>query len=112
MNKLERRLRRKKGIRKKVHGTKYKPRITVFKSLKHIYVQVIDDEVGNTLCSSSDFEVKGKNNREGALLVGRALGDKLMNLKIKEAVFDRNGYLYHGIVRVIAEGVRQGGIKV
>ena len=112
MKKNERRMRRKKGIRKAIHGSKAKPRITVFRSNKHIYVQAIDDDKGITLCSSSDVEAGVKKNCDGATRLGQKLAEKLKQAKIKQAVFDRNGYIYHGIVKSIAEGVRKDGIRV
>ena len=112
MNKIEKRFRRKKGIRKKIYGTVEKPRITVFRSNKHIYVQAIDDHNGTTIEYSSDFEAKVKKNIDGAAAVGENLAEKLIKKKIKEAVYDRNGYIYHGVVKALADGVRKGGIKL
>lgn len=112
MDKYERRTRRKKGIRKNIHGTKVKPRISVYRSNRHIFVQALDDETGVTLCSASDIEAGVKRNTEGALTVGEKLAEKLKKGKVQEAVFDRNGFLYHGIVKSVADGVRKGGIKV
>jgi large subunit ribosomal protein L18 len=112
MNKIEKRLRRKKGIRKNIYGTAEKPRITVFRSNKHIYVQAIDDRNGATIEYSSDFEAKVKKNIDGAAAVGEKLAGKLVKKKIKEAVYDRNGYIYHGVVKALADGVRKGGIKL
>ena len=112
MNKIERRLRRKKGIRKKIYGTEEKPRITVLRSNKHIYAQAINDDKGHTICSSSDIVVKVKRNKDGAFKVGEDLGKKLLDLKIEKAVFDRNGYIYHGLVKALADGVRKAGIKM
>lgn len=112
MEKRERRLRRKKGIRKKIYGTLEKPRVTVYKSRRHIYVQAIDDDAGNTLSSSSDFAAEIKKNVEGAFVLGNKLAEKLKEKNIKQVTFDRNGYVYHGIVKAIAEGLRKGGVKV
>jgi len=112
MNKIERRLRRKRGIRKKIYGTAEKPRITVFKSDRYIYVQAIDDDKGQTLCTSSNLKLKEKKTVEGASKVGKDLGKKLLELKIEKAVFDRNGYVYHGLVKALADGVRKAGIKM
>ncbi len=112
MDKYERRTRRKKGIRKNIHGTKVKPRVSVYRSNRHIFVQAIDDENRVTLCSASDIEAGVKRNTEGALTVGEKLAEKLKMGKVQEAVFDRNGFLYHGIVKSVADGVRKGGIKV
>ena len=112
MNKIERRLRRKKGIRKKIYGVADKPRITVFKSNRYIYAQAIDDDRGHTICASSSLNLKLKKTVEDAGKVGEDLGKKLVALKIKKAVFDRNGYVYHGLVKSLADGVRKAGIKM
>ncbi len=112
MNKIERRLRRKKGIRKNIYGIPSKPRITVYRSNKHLYVQAIDDLHGNTLCSSSDFDAGIRKNLKGASAVGLKLAEKLLKKNVKDAIFDRNGYIYHGLVKAVADGVRKGGIKV
>jgi large subunit ribosomal protein L18 len=112
MNKIERRVRRKKGIRKKIFGTPAKPRITIFKSNKHIYVQAVDDQLGRTIAYSSDVFTGVKKSKEGAVVVGEKLAEKLIGKEIKQAVFDRNGYLYHGLVKSVADGIRKGGVKV
>jgi len=112
MDKIERRFRRKKGIRKKIYGTADKPRITVYRSNKHLWVQAVDDKFESTLSTSSDVENGVRNNKEGALRVGVKLADKLKQKKIKNAVFDRNGFIYHGVVKAVADGLRKGGIKV
>jgi large subunit ribosomal protein L18 len=112
MKKLQRRSRRKRGIRKKISGTKQKPRITVYRSNRHLYVQAIDDEAKNTLCSMSDTEAGVKSGCEGAFVIGQKLADKMKKVKVKEAVFDRNGYIYHGVVKSVADGVRKNGVKI
>jgi len=112
IDKRDRRLRRKRGIRKRISGTASKPRITVYKSNRHLYVQAIDDYAGNTLVASSDFDIGKKPSIENAAKIGKKLAEKLIKTKIKEAVFDRNGYPYHGLVKAIAEGVRKGGVKI
>ena len=112
MNKIERRMRRKRGIRKKIFGTNTKPRITVFKSNRHIYVQAVDDQLGRTLAHSSDVLAGSKRSKEGAVEVGGKLAVMLLGKEIKQAVFDRNGYLYHGLVKSVADGIRKGGVKV
>jgi large subunit ribosomal protein L18 len=112
MNKTERRFRRKKGIRKHLFGTAKKPRISVFKSNRHIYVQAIDDEKGITIVSASDFEEGMKSNLDGAAKIGELLAKRLKDKKIKEGVFDRNGYPYHGIVKAVCEGARKGGLAI
>ena len=112
MDKIRKRTRRKKGIRKNISGTKTMPRVSVYRSNRHIFVQAIDDESGATLCSASDVEAGVKSNTEGAHSVGEKLAEKLKKVKVKEAVFDRNGFVYHGIVKSVAEGIRKAGIKV
>ena len=105
------RIRRKTRIRSKISGTAKRPRITVFKSNVHIYAQAIDDISAKTLASSDDVSAKGRKV-EKAKLVGLDLGKKLIALKINEVVFDRSGYLYHGRVSALVEGLRESGIKV
>ncbi len=110
----KRRKRRKKHIRKSIFGTAIKPRMTVYRSAKNMYVQVIDDNAGNTITSVSTLEKSFKdlkNNVENAGKLGNAIGEKLKAKKISTVVFDRNGYLYHGIVKSIADGARKSGIK-
>ncbi len=113
LNKQERRARVKKGIRKKVSGTVTRPRLTVFRSSRHIYAQLIDDLAGKTLASASSHTdgVTGAS----PIAVGKAVGLKLAeNAKaegIDAAIFDRNGYRYHGRVKALAEGAREGGLQ-
>ena len=110
----KRRKRRKKHIRKSIFGTAIKPRMTVYRSAKNMYVQVIDDNAGNTITSVSTLEKSFKdlkNNVENAGKLGNAIGEKLKAKKISTVVFVRNGYLYHGIVKSIADGARKSGIK-
>ena len=110
----KRRIRRKKHIRKSIFGTAVKPWMTVYKSSKHMYIQVIDDNAGNTIAAVSTMEESFKDlkiNVENAGKLGIAIGDKLKAKKISAVVFDRNGYLYHGIVKGIADGARKSGIK-
>lgn len=109
-NKL--RLKRKKRVRAKVFGTAKIPRLAIFKSLRSIYVQVIDDQKGKTLASAKLSEIKkAKNDSAGAMQVGELIAKKCKELKISEIVFDRGGYKYHGKVKALAEGARFGGIK-
>lgn len=107
------RLRRKAHIRKAVRGTTERPRLSVFRSAKHIYAQVIDDSTGRTICSASSvekgFEGSG-GNRDGAALVGKALAEKAVAASVKQVVFDRNGYLYHGRVAALADAAREAGL--
>ena len=118
--KEDRRDRIKFRIRKKMAGTADKPRLSVFRSVSHIYVQVIDDRTGQTVASASsiDAKVKGQmpkgvagGNLKGAELVGTAIAERLKEKGITKVVFDRNGFLYHGRVRVVAEAVRTAGLE-
>lgn len=92
-------------------GTNLRPRLAVFKSVEHIYAQIIDDNNSKTLMSESDLKVKG-TKKQRAYEVGKKLADKALKLKIKEVVFDRGGFLYHGRVAEVARGAREGGLKV
>ncbi len=110
----KRRQRRKKHIRKSISGTAVRPRMTVFRSSKNMYIQVIDDIAGNTIASVSTLEGSFKDlkrNVENSSKLGEEIGARLKAKKISTVVFDRNGYLYHGIVKGIAEGARKSGIK-
>jgi large subunit ribosomal protein L18 len=108
-----RRAKIKKSIRKKIEGTTVRPRLSVFRSNKSIYAQVIDDSNGRTLVSASSVEVvKDKTlNVEIAKEVGKTLAKKAIESGIQHVVFDRNGYLYHGRVKAFAEGAREGGLQ-
>ena len=107
---------RKKRVRKKIFGTADRPRISVYKSNQYVYVQAIDDVRGNTLATaqSNKQSVAGKSSKSiaAAQLVGSDFGKSLQEKKITQAVFDTNGYRYHGAVRAISEGIRESGIKV
>lgn len=112
----ERRLRIKKRIRKHIAGTVNKPRMSVFRSNKQIYVQLIDDVEGKTILSVSslDKEIASKkdiNKTEQAKLVGKLAADRSKEAGIDNVVFDRNGYLYHGRIRALAESAREAGLK-
>jgi large subunit ribosomal protein L18 len=115
--KEEARYRRHKRVRKKIYGTPERPRLNVFRSLKHIYAQIIDDFSGNTLVSAStlDSELKGKlqtgGNIEAAKSVGLLLGQRAVKKGIKKVVFDRGGYTYHGRVKALADAVREAGLE-
>jgi large subunit ribosomal protein L18 len=117
LTKSERRQRIKYRIRKVVSGTAEKPRMSVFRSNKQIYVQVIDDLNGVTLVSASSTDkaiaeqVKGKSGIEVAKQVGKLIAQKAKEKGIETIVFDRNGYLYHGRVKSLAESAREGGLK-
>ena len=112
--KERKRLRRKSAIRKRVSGTAERPRLSVFRSARHIYVQAIDDVGNRVLASVSDLqkevEAEGKK-RERAHAVGLVLGKKLIDLDVQKVVFDRNGYIYHGRVKEVADGAREAGLK-
>lgn len=107
------RLIRHKRIRAKIIGTSARPRLSVFRSHRHIYGQLIDDEKAKTLLSVSDKEIKnGKAaKKEIAKDVGKLLAQKAQEKKIKEIVFDRGGYKFHGRIKAVAEGAREGGLK-
>ncbi|MFN8348408.1 MAG: 50S ribosomal protein L18 [Spirosomataceae bacterium] len=112
--KSERRQRIKYRIRKKVAGTTDKPRLSVFRSNARIYAQVIDDTKGQTLVSASSVELdaaKASVNAEDAKKVGLKLAEKAIAAGVSVVVFDRNGYLYHGKVKALADGAREGGLK-
>lgn len=113
--KKESRSRRRSRIRKKVIGTQEKPRLSVFRSLNHIYVQAIDDSTGKTLFAASSSEVKGKSkgtgNRDAAKAVGELIASRCKDKGIESVVFDRGGYLYHGRVKALAEAARAAGLK-
>lgn len=107
------RKRRHARVRNKVNGTAECPRLNVFRSNTQIFAQIIDDVKGTTLVSSSSVELKLKNggNAEGAALVGKDIAEKALKLKIKNVVFDRGGYLYHGRVKALAEAARENGLE-
>ena len=107
------RIRRHKRVRAKVSGTQDMPRLNVFRSNDNIFVQIIDDNKGNTLVSSSSVELKLKNggNIEGAKLVGKDIAEKAKKKKITKVVFDRGGYQYHGRVEALAEAAREAGLE-
>ncbi|HCG63135.1 MAG: 50S ribosomal protein L18 [Spirochaetae bacterium HGW-Spirochaetae-4] len=114
LDKNRKRAKRKVHIRKHISGTATKPRMTVFRSNMHMYVQVIDDVAGNTLVSANSMEAELrelKNTVADAAKLGEVVGKRLLEKNIDSVVFDRNGYLFHGIVKSIADGARKAGIK-
>lgn len=111
------RQRRHRRVRVNVSGTPERPRLSVFRSLRHVTAQVIDDTAGKTLASASTLDrelkaqVQGKNKTEQARLVGKALAERAQRIGIKQVVFDRGGYRYHGRVKALAEASREGGLE-
>ncbi len=117
VNRQESRQRKHIRLRKKVMGTAARPRLAVYRSLKHFHVQLIDDVAGLTLLgvSTQDTEIKGKAknmaNTEGAKLVGALVAKRAKDKKIENVVFDRGGVIYHGVVKALAESAREAGLK-
>ena len=114
LSKINRRNRIKKRSRKKINGTAARPRLSVFRSNKFIYCQLIDDLKGATLlsASSNDSSISAGNKTEQAKEVGKILAKKALTEGIKTVVFDRSGYLYHGRVKALADGAREAGLKL
>lgn len=116
LDRKKKRVRKKKAIRSKVRGTNERPRMSVFKSNTQIYVQVIDDEQGITLCSASTLDStikekdKAKCNIENAKKVGQLISDRAKEKNISSVIFDRNGYRFHGRVKAIAEACQESGL--
>jgi large subunit ribosomal protein L18 len=115
--KVRKRLRRKVHIRLRVTGTSDRPRLSVFRSARHIYAQAIDDTTGRVLASAGELDatvkvqLTGKAKKERARIVGKAIGEKLVSSNIKAVVFDRNGFIYHGRVKELADGARDAGLQ-
>jgi len=111
------RLKRKKRIRKKLFGTQQRPRLSVFRSSRHIYAQVVDDTVGHTLTTASSLEKAVKeqpkfdNKIAMANFVGKLLGERTIEKGINQVIFDRNGFLYHGRVKAVSDGAREAGLE-
>ncbi len=109
-------LRRKRSIRKNITGTEQRPRLSIFRTSKHIYCQVIDDEAGKTLCASSTLskdirdKVKFGGNVDAAKIVGEDIAAKVLDAGVKEIIFDRNGYRYQGRLQALAEAAREKGL--
>jgi large subunit ribosomal protein L18 len=118
--KEDRRDRIKLRLRKRINGTSERPRLSVFRSVAHIYVQVIDDRTGTTIASASSVEpaikaslgdgVRG-NNSKGAEAIGKAIAERLKDKGITKVVFDRNGFLYHGRIKAVADAARSAGLE-
>jgi large subunit ribosomal protein L18 len=113
LSKLQRRIRIKHRIRKIVSGTATKPRLSVYRSNKEIYAQLVDDVNGVTLASvsSRDKDLKATTKVEAATLVGKTIAEKATKVGVETVAFDRNGYLYHGRVKVLADAAREAGLK-
>ena len=112
IDKKELRLKRRRRVRAKVSGTPDKPRLAVYKSLTSIYAQLIDDINGKTLAQAAIKDVaKGKNDMEGAKSVGKLVAERGKKAGVKKVVFDRGGYSYHGKIKSLAEGAREGGLE-
>ncbi|TSC64716.1 MAG: 50S ribosomal protein L18 [Microgenomates group bacterium Gr01-1014_93] len=105
------RIKRHKKIRKNLLGISERPRLSVFRSGKHIYAQLIDDSKGITLVSASDLKESGAGKKQKAYNVGKDLAKKAKIKKIKKVIFDRGGFLYHGRIMELAKGVREGGLE-
>jgi large subunit ribosomal protein L18 len=118
VSRAEARLRRKKRVRKRIRGAPDKPRLTVFRSAKHIYAQIIDDTRATTLVDASSLskeyrqQIQGKGgNRAGAAMIGEFIAKRAKAKGIDKVVFDRNGFLYHGRVKALADAAREHGLK-
>ncbi len=109
--KEQRRIKIKYRVRNKISGTAERPRMSVFRSNKQIYVQIINDETGTTLAAASSLGLEAMPKKEQAAKVGEAIAKKALEAGIEKVVFDRNGYLYHGRVKEVADGARNGGLK-
>jgi large subunit ribosomal protein L18 len=115
--KLRKRTKRKGAIRKRIHGTAERPRLSVFRSARYVYAQAIDDTTGRVLAASSDTEEKleqtvtGKPKKARAREVGKAIGAKLKAAGVTAVVFDRNGFIYHGRIKEVADGAREAGLE-
>ena len=116
-NRAAERIKRHKRLRKKVSGTSARPRLCIAKTLRHLYAQVIDDSSGQTLAAASSMEKavqtssEAKNKLDTANKVGKIIGQRAMETGIKNVVFDRNGFLYHGRIKAVSEGAREAGLK-
>jgi large subunit ribosomal protein L18 len=114
--KRRKRLRRKVSIRLRITGTAERPRLSVFRSARYVYAQAVDDTTGRVLAAASEIETKlkeavaGKPKKERARIVGKVIGEKLVALNVTHVVFDRNGFIYHGRVKEVADGARDAGL--
>lgn len=107
------RIKKKMRVRQSITGTTERPRMTVFKSLKHLSVQLVDDTIGRTIvaCSTLEEAVKGRANKEGAKTVGQMIAKRAKEKNISQVVFDRNGFRYHGKIKELADAAREAGLK-
>ncbi|MDP2684109.1 MAG: 50S ribosomal protein L18 [bacterium] len=111
--KNKKKIRRANRVRAKIFGTAKRPRVSIKRSLRHLHVQVIDDDKANTIIATSDIELKGKQGKgvDIAKQIGLLTAKKVLDKKIKQVVFDRKGYKYHGRVKALADGMREGGLE-
>jgi large subunit ribosomal protein L18 len=115
--KQRKRQKRKVSIRLRIFGTAERPRLSVFRSARYVYAQAVDDTTGRVLAAASELEAKlkeavaGKPKKERARLIGKVIGEKLIATGVKRVVFDRNGFIYHGRVKEIADGARDAGLE-
>jgi large subunit ribosomal protein L18 len=114
--KQRKRFRRKVSIRLRITGTAERPRLSVFRSARYVYAQAVDDTTGRVLAAASELEpavkpaIAGKPKKERARLIGKSIAEKLLAANVKTVVFDRNGYIYHGRVKEVADGARDAGL--
>ncbi len=112
------RIKRQARIRKKIKGTSERPRLSIFRSARHVYAQIVDDSQGATLVTASSVEkvfkeqAKFENKKAAAAYVGKMIAQRALDKGIKKVVFDRNGFLYHGRVRALSDGAREGGLEL
>lgn len=113
LTKVEKRIRVKRRVRKNIFGTAEKPRLSVYRSNKEIYAQLVDDNNGKTLASASskDKSIKGGTKSEKSVAVGKLIAEKAKKAGIENVIFDRNGFVYHGRVKNLAEAAREGGLQ-
>lgn len=110
-SKIDRRLQRKRRIRARVRGSAARPRMTVYRSLTQVTVQIIDDDAGKTLAAASTRHAKAKPNVAGGQKLGALIAKKAKEAKISSVVFDRNAYAYHGVIKAVADAAREGGLQ-
>jgi len=112
------RIKRQARIRKKIRGTSQRPRLSVFRSARHVYAQIVDDTLGVTLVAASTVEKafkeqpKSENKKSAAAQIGKLIAQRALDKGIKKVVFDRNGFLYHGRVKALSDGAREGGLEL